>query len=94
MDNMDKKQCGGMCGGACAGGMGGYGHKHSLVKALLKLIIIALIFMFGFYLGQTVGFIKAHEGREVMIGGGYGMGMMHAGTMMGATTTPDATPAK
>ena len=50
--------------------------------------------MFGFYLGQTVGFIKAHEGREVMIGGGYGMGMMHAGTMMGATTTPDATPAK
>ena len=97
MENMDKK-CGEMCGHSCAGGSCGgccdmqmhgchgcHGGKRHLLKVLLKLIILALIFMFGFNLGQMTGFIKAEYGRGALGGG-------NNWRMMGGYTTP--TPVK
>jgi len=78
MENMDKKGCemcehscaGGSCSYGMHGGHGCHGGKFGIVRLLLKLILIALIFMFGFSLGQMTGFIKAGYGE------GYGREMM------------------
>ena len=75
---MDKKNCD-MCGHNCAGGSCscgmhmdcGHHSRKYLLKVILKLIILALIFMFGFQLGQMTGYIKAQYG-----GYEYGRGMM------------------
>ena len=85
MENMDKKGCE-MCGHNCAGGScscgmhgghGCHGGKFRVVRLILKLILIALIFMFGFSLGQMTGFIKAGYGRGITGGeNNYGYGMM------------------
>jgi hypothetical protein len=73
MENMDKKNCD-MCGHD--------GSKHYLLRVFLKLIIIALIFMFGFCLGQMTGYIKAQYGgyeygSSMMGRNNYGRGMMN-----------------
>lgn len=85
MENIDKKNCD-MCGHSCAGGSCGgcggmqmhgcHGGRHHIVRMILKLILIALIFCFGFNLGQMTGFIKAEYGRGLGGENNYGYGMM------------------
>ena len=100
---MEKSHCG---GGVCEGGFGGHGGccgesmhgchggNHYLVKIILKFIVIALIFMFGFNLGQMTGFIRAEYGgygRSGMMKGinsYYGGGMMRGYTLQGTVQTP------
>lgn len=96
MENMDKKECGGMCGegghGGCCGGMGhmhGCHGRHHLMKVILKLIIIAIIFCFGFQLGVMTGFIKAQSGYGLRDGIG-GWGMMRGNVFYGQNV-PSAT---
>jgi hypothetical protein len=80
MEHMDKK-CETCMGGSCEGGnccgmhMHGYHDgKFHLVKMLLKLIIVMIIFFFGFKLGMLTGFINAEYGRDMTgFGGGWGM---------------------
>ena len=76
--------------------MGGYhAGKHHLVKMILKLIIVMLIFWFGFSLGQMTGFIKAEGGRGMMMrGGNVGWGMMQGNNFGALPVQTPATPAK
>ena len=101
---MEKKECcgGGMCGGGSCGGMGCmhgcHGGKHHLVKIILKLIIIGIIFCFGFRLGAMTGFLKAQSGYGSLKGGdGFGWGMMRGynysdQTLPGTKTVPTPAP--
>jgi hypothetical protein len=92
MENMDKKECGGMCGGSCVtggcgmkmGGCGCHGGKHCLIKMILKLIIVILIFWCGFKLGSITGAIRAEYGRGAIYDGAP-WGMMRGGV---APVTP------
>ena len=75
------------------GGCGCHGGKHHLVKMILKLIIVMLIFWFGFSLGQMTGFIKAEGGRGMMMrGGNVGWGMMQGNAL--PVQVPAGTPAR
>lgn len=95
MENIDKKNCGEMCGHSCAGGSCGgscgmqmhgcHGGRRHIVRMILKLILIALIFCFGFNLGQMTGFIKAEYGRGI---NNYGYGMMRGYNSNGIIQTP------
>ena len=96
MENMEKGTCG--CGHSCAGGSCGgmqmhgcHGGRHYLLKVILKLIILALIFMFGFSLGQMTGFIKAGDTREIMRDGNYGEGMIRGYSNYSGQTVPPTT---
>jgi hypothetical protein len=97
MENIDKKNCD-MCGHSCAGGSCGgcgmqmhgcHGGRHHIVRMILKLILVALIFCFGFNLGQMTGFIKAEYGRG-LVGGvnNYGYGMMRGYNYNATPITP------
>lgn len=76
---MEKKVCG--CEGGCScgvmHGMGvcHYHGKNHLIKIILKLVIVMLIFGFGFKLGEISGSIRGfHGGRGMMDrDGGYRM---------------------
>ncbi len=80
MENLDKKACEeGVCkkGGSCCGmqsmnGMHCHGGRHHLIKIILKLIIVGIIFSFGFKLGEISGSIRSERG----FGGRGGFGMM------------------
>ncbi len=84
MENVDKKECMGKCEEVChenchgtsfMGIHGCHGGKcHHLVKVILKLVIIMLIFCFGFKLGSITGSFRNErsEGR-IQNRGGYGM---------------------
>ncbi|MDE2030839.1 MAG: hypothetical protein KGI58_01085 [Patescibacteria group bacterium] len=56
----------GMCG--CHGGK-----YYFMIKAILKIIIVILIFWCGFKLGEITGSIRGYEHT----GGRYGFGMMN-----------------
>ena len=78
---MEKKCEGGSCNCGCSGGMmhGFHGHKHHLIKMILKLIILGIIFCYAFKLGEINGSLesgRSYGGREMMRGGNYGYGMM------------------
>ena len=88
MENVEKKCEGkcesscGQCQGGCHGGynnmafMGAHGCHggkcHHLLKIILKLIIIMMIFCFGFKLGVITGSLRG-SGEVRFNRGGYGM---------------------
>ena len=81
MENIDKKQCGDMCKesdhSACCGGIGHmqgcHGGKCHLVKMILKIIIVILVFFFGFKIGVMTGYLQAGYGRGVIGENNFGM---------------------
>ena len=85
MENVEKKcegkyegQCG-QCQGGChgmafMGAHGCHGGKcHHLLKIILKLIIIMMIFCFGFKLGVITGSLRGNGEGRTFNRGGYGM---------------------
>ncbi len=102
MEN-DMKQCGG-CGGMTCKGICGYSHsKHHTMHMILKVLLLALIFMCGFKLGMITGYIGHGYERGGMMRGGYsqnfdeqGYGMMRGYKNVQATpaTTVTETPVK
>ena len=86
MENVEKKcegKCEGQCG-QCQGGchgmafMGAHGCHGGkclhLLKIILKLIIIMMIFSFGFKLGVITGSVRGLQGESrISNRGGYGM---------------------
>lgn len=87
---MDKNNGGGY-GHMCAGGNcdcmhGWHGGRHHLLRMLLKLIIVMLIFWFGFHLGQVYGFIRAGYGLGMT--GNNNWGMMRGNNFNGGTGVP------
>lgn len=76
MENLDKKQCDSCEHGSCGGmGMHGccHGGKHHLLKVILKLVIIMLVFFFGFKIGVMTGYLQAGYGRGAFEGNGFGI---------------------
>jgi len=85
MENVEKKcegrcesQCG-QCQGGChsmafMGSHGCHGGKcHYLLKIILKLIIVMMIFCFGFKLGVITGSLHGNGEARNFNRGGYGM---------------------
>ena len=86
------------CGGCCGG-------KNHTMHMILKVLLLALIFMCGFKLGMVTGYIGHGYERGGMMGrgvygqnfDGQGYGMMRGYKnvqAVPATTTPATTPAK
>ena len=83
MENVEKKceegcckeKCGGCPGMMFMGAHGYHGGKcHHLLKIILKLIIIMMIFCFGFKLGVITGSVRGLQGENrISNRGGYGM---------------------
>ncbi len=107
MEN-DTKQCGG-CGSMTCKGNCGYSHsKHHTMHMILKVLLLALVFMCGFKLGMITGYIGHGYERGGMMRGGYeqyygvdseyyGGGMMRSYKNVPAATTtvtPTETPTK
>ena len=85
---MEKNMCN------CGGGMGmHYDHKLHVMKVLLKLLVLGLVFFFGFHLGEITGFIKASIGPGMMPRPNtfYATGMMQNSTV---TPLPPPIPIK
>ena len=82
---MEKKECehseckdctghGVCCGMQSMGGHGCHGKKcHHLVKVILMLIIVMMIFCFGFKLGVITGSIRGGNDYRTENRGGFGM---------------------
>ena len=82
MENVEKKceegckeKCGACPGMMFMGAHGCHGGKcHHLLKIILKLIIIMMIFCFGFKLGVITGSVRGlQEESRISNRGGYGM---------------------
>lgn len=82
MEN-NTKQCGGCGSATCQGGCGYNYGKHHTMHSILKLLVLGLVFLFGFKLGMITGFIGRGYEHGGMMSGGYsqnfdeqGVGMM------------------
>ena len=73
-------------------GCGGCGGSHHTMHMILKVVLLALIFMCGFKLGMVTGYIGHNYERGGMMDYNYS-GKMMRGNYEKSTTTTTVVPA-